>query len=244
MIDLLKEYLQTPESQKQFLDFCAQIATIIPPVIALTIYIYRRIISWNDSSKNKTDIELFQKFKLDEQSLALLINSELFINITKKYGSIVVTEKILKCFDPHAAMLLYSKHPSYVRFNNLDYPCRPKYFFILQIIQCSQVFLCLSWLFISFRAFRVLTINTTVTYDSYFKLIFVFIGSIVICLLGFNFWWDEINIIRRAEYFYQNFSIHFKKKYKDGLDLINSHKHPLDFEENEWVDFSISLLSL
>jgi hypothetical protein len=211
----------------------------LPPILALTIYIYRKFINWNNSSKNKTDIELFQKFKLDEQSLILLNNSELFRNITKKYGSTVVIEKVLKCFDPHAAMLLYSKRPSYVRFNNLDYPCRPKYFFVLQILHYSQVFLCLLLFFISFLAFGILTINTTITYDSYFKLIFVFITSIVIYLLGFNFWWDEINVISRAEYFYQNFSIYFKKKHKDGLALVNGRKHPLDFEKNEWVEFFI-----
>ncbi len=239
ILDSLKEYFHNPESQKQVIDFCAQIATILPPVLALIFYTYRKIINWNNSSKNKTDIELFQKFKLDEQSLVLLNNSELFRNITKKYGSTVVIEKILKCFDPHAAILLYSKHPSYVCFNKLDYPCRPNYFFTLQIFHYSQVFLCLLLFFISFLAFKLLTISITITYDLYFRLIFVFVVSIIIYLLGFNFWWDEIDMVRRANYFYQNFSIYFKRKYKDGLALINNHNHSLDFEKNEWVEFLI-----
>ena len=133
ILESLREYFHNSESQKQFIDFCTQVATIVPPLLALIIGIYRKINNWNNSSKNKTDLELFQKFKLDEQSLISLNNSELFRNVTKKYGSTVVIEKILKCFDPHAAILLYSKHPNYVKFNELNYPCRPNYFLISQI---------------------------------------------------------------------------------------------------------------
>jgi hypothetical protein len=84
VLDSPKEYFHTPESQQQFLDFCAQIATILTPIFGLILYAYKKLFYWNNSSKNKTHIELFQKFKLDEQSLISLNNSELFRNITKK----------------------------------------------------------------------------------------------------------------------------------------------------------------
>ena len=90
----------------------------------------------------------------------------------------------------------------------------------------------------SFIAFRILTISTTITYDLYFRLVFIFTIIIVFSLFGINFWWDEVYVIDRAEYFCQNFSIYFKKKYKDALVLISNQNYTLDFRENEWVEFS------
>jgi hypothetical protein len=44
VLDSLKEYFHTPESQQQFLDFCAQIATILTPIFGLIFYAYKKII--------------------------------------------------------------------------------------------------------------------------------------------------------------------------------------------------------
>jgi hypothetical protein len=237
-LNFLREYFRDPKSQEQFIQSCTNIATIFPPLIAAIAFSYTKIKKWNDSAKNKINLDLIQKINLNNgANVDKLINSEIFRMLTGKNESIKVINQIHNCFDPHAALQLYSKNTWLVRFNELGYPIRPNYFKIWHIFIVSQILLCMSLFAMNYFVFRIITLSKYISYDSYFKLIFIFSIFTILPYMICGFYWSEIRTLKSANYFYKNFSIYFREKYQNKFDIISYNKDKLIFKEHEYIEF-------
>lgn len=119
------------------------------------------------SFQRKQDLNVIDLIEKIDHSDKKMINeikkSYLFGMITNREASIEKINQILSCAEPHEAMRIYSKRPSYIHFNSdgrLSYPTNLR---ILSYIIYSQILIIIGGIILGFQIIRLVGISLPLT---------------------------------------------------------------------------------